>query len=108
MRTLFWLGTLVLLAAPAVPAQDIFGNIGGTILDPHSAAVPNAKVTITDSERSQIIRTVATDNTGTYSAPLIPFGIYSIKVEAAAFRTEERTGVVLNVGDDLRINLHLK
>src|SRR5689334_15081092 len=92
---------LLLLLVPCLPAQDIFGNIGGTILDPAGAAVPNARVSITDSERSQVVRTVTTGDTGTYSAPFIPFGVYTIKVEAAGFRTEERRGVVLNVGDDL-------
>ncbi|HKA00736.1 MAG TPA: carboxypeptidase regulatory-like domain-containing protein, partial [Candidatus Solibacter sp.] len=103
-----WLFSLLLLAALPLPAQDIFGNIGGTILDPAGAAVPNATVTITDSERNQIVRTVTTGDTGTYSVPLIPFGVYTIKVAASGFRTEERRGVVLNVGDDLRINIRIK
>src|SRR5262249_23991422 len=99
-----WLFSLLLPAAHPLPAQDIFGNIGGTIIDPAGAAVPHATVTITDSERNQIVRTATTGDTGTYSVPLIPFGVYTIKVAASGFRTEERRGVVLNVGDDLRIN----
>src|SRR5262245_34897404 len=99
MRSLF---SLLLLAAVPLPAQDIFGNLGGTILDASADAVPNATVSITDSERNQIVRTVTTGDTGTYSAPLIPFGVYTIKVAASGFRTEERRGVVLDVGDDLR------
>ena len=39
---------------------------------------------------------------------LIPVGIYSIKVEAAGFKTEERQRVVLNVNDDLKINISLQ
>ena len=35
-------------------------------------------------------------------------GIYAIKVEASGFKTQERTGVILNVSDDLRINIKLE
>ena len=49
-------------------------------------------------------RTVTTDATGTYSAPLLPIGNYSIKAEAAGFKTNELTGIVLNAADDLKFN----
>ena len=75
-------------------AQDISGTIGGTVLDPSGAAVPSAKVTITNTDRNQVVRTVTTDAAGTYSAPLLPVGNYSIKVEATGFKTETRTGIV--------------
>jgi hypothetical protein len=89
-------------------AQDISGNIGGTILDPSGATVANAKVTVTNTDRNQVVRTVTTDPTGSYSVPIIPVGTYAIKVEAAGFKAEDRTGVVLNVSDDLRINFRLQ
>ena len=108
MRTAVWTCLLSAASGFVLPAQDITGNVGGTILDPSGAAVPNAKVTVTNSDRNQVVRTILTDNTGSYSAPLIPVGVYSIKVQAAAFKTEERTGIVLNVADDLRINIRLQ
>ena len=99
---------LVACLATGLIAQDISGTIGGTILDPSGAAVPNAKVTVTNTDRNQVVRTVTTDASGTYSAPLIPIGNYSIKVEATGFKTETRTGIVLNVNDDLKINITLQ
>src|ERR1035437_1178207 len=89
-------------------AQDISGTIGGTILDPSGATVPSAKVTITNTDRNQVLRTITTDATGSYSAPLIPVGQYSIKVEVKGFKTETRTGITLNVSDDLKINISLQ
>src|ERR1035437_3727734 len=89
-------------------AQDISGTIGGTILDPSGATVPSAKVTITNTDRNQVLRTITTDPTGSYSAPLIPVGQYAIKVEVKGFKTETRTGVALNVSDDLKINFTLQ
>ena len=89
-------------------AQDISGTIGGSVLDPSGAAVPAAKITITNTERNQVVRTVKTDSSGTYVAPLIPVGIYSLKVEAAGFKSEEQQGIALNVNDDLKFNIKLQ
>jgi hypothetical protein len=100
---------LALASGSAALGQDAAsGTMGGSILDPSNSAVPNAKVTITDTDRNQVVRTVSTNSSGTYFAPLIPVGIYTLKVEAPGFKTEERTGVVLNVSDDLKINFSLK
>ena len=89
-------------------AQDISATIGGTVLDPTGAAVSGAKITITNTDRNMVIREVTTETAGAYSAPLLPIGNYSIKVEAKGFKTETRTGVVLNVNDDLKINVALQ
>ena len=99
---------LAFAVAGIVAAQDISGTIDGTILDPTGAPVPNAKVTVTNTDRNQVVRTITTDTTGTYSAPFIPIGNYEIKVEANGFRTASRSGIVLNVRDDLKINLSLE
>jgi hypothetical protein len=107
MRLAVWICLLALFSG-LVFAQDISGTIGGTILDPTGAAVPNAKITVTNTERSQVVRTITTDATGTYSAPLISVGTYSVRVEATGFKTEERKGIALNVADDLRINITLQ
>src|ERR1700686_2115737 len=99
---------LVLCFAGSLAAQDISGAIEGVVADPSGAGVPNAKVTITNTDRNQVVRTVTTDVTGTYSAPLIPIGNYNIKVEANGFRVATRSGVILNVRDDLKINIALE
>ena len=99
---------LAALCAMGLAAQDISGTIGGSILDPSGAGVPNAKVTITNTDRNLVVRTVTTSTGGTYSAPLIPIGHYSVKVEAAGFKTVERSGIVLNVSDNLKINIPLE
>jgi hypothetical protein len=89
-------------------AQDVSGTIGGSILDPSGAAIPGAGITITNTERGQVIRTIKADAGGGYFAPLIQVGIYSIKVEAPGFKSEERNKIVLNVNDDLKINISLQ
>src|ERR1017187_7877150 len=108
MKPLLSVFMLIACLATGLIAQDISGNIGGTILDPRGATVVNAKVTVTNTDRNQVVRTVTTDSTGSYSVPIIPQGIYAIKVEATGFKAEDRTGIVLNVADDLRINFKLQ
>src|ERR1035437_5078588 len=109
MRTTTWLCLLAALVSVSVlRAQDISGSIAGKVMDPSSAAVPNAKVTVTNTDGNQVFRNIITDTEGNYAAPIIPIGTYSIKVEANGFKTETRTGIVLNVADDLKINISLQ
>ena len=101
MRGVFYL----LFAAAGICAQEITGTIEGTILDSTGAAVARARVFISNTDRNQVVRTITTDSRGGYSAPFLPVGTYSIKAEAAGFKTEVRSGIDLNVNDVLKINL---
>ncbi|HKE28316.1 MAG TPA: carboxypeptidase regulatory-like domain-containing protein [Bryobacteraceae bacterium] len=105
---LIWSCLLAMCVAGGILAQDISGTIEGAILDQSGAAVPNAKVTITNTDRNQVARTITTDASGVYSAPLLPIGNYAIKVEAKGFKTDERKEIVLNVNDVLKINMRME
>ena len=53
-------------------SQAVYGNIFGTVTDPSGAAVPNAKVTVTDIAKGTSI-TTTTNATGNYTVThLIP------------------------------------
>ena len=53
-------------------AQRTTGALGGRCLDPEGAAVPNAKVRVTDQETGVVSNTV-TSSAGTWNVPsLIP------------------------------------
>ena len=98
----------LLFAATGVWAQSTTGDIAGTVTDASGAVVPNAKVTLTNTDRNQVVRTITTSSDGSYSAPLLPIGHYSIKVTASGFTTYTQTGIVLNVGDKLTVSTPLK
>src|ERR1035441_10114952 len=108
MKLLLSVFVLIACLATGLIAQDISGTISGTILDPSGATVPNAKVTVTNTDRNQVVRVITTDATGTYSAPLIPMGHFTVKVEVNSFKNKTRTAITLNVSDDLNINVTLK
>jgi Carboxypeptidase regulatory-like domain/TonB dependent receptor len=108
MRNLVFVCLLGAVSAACLPAQDVFATLGGTILDPSGLGVPKAKITVTNVERNQVIRTLTTDASGVYTAPLLPIGTYSVKVEADGFKTQTRSEITLNVSDDLKINMTLQ
>ncbi|HEV2445022.1 MAG TPA: carboxypeptidase-like regulatory domain-containing protein, partial [Candidatus Sulfopaludibacter sp.] len=108
MHRLHVLFVLAAFLAASGFGQDITGSIAGTVTDPSGAGVPNAKVVVTNTDRGAVLRTVNTDTSGNFSAPLLPIGTYSISAEAAGFKTSNRVGIALNVNDKLVVNLPLE
>jgi len=100
------LGGMFLLCASLL-AQGAAGSIAGTVTDPSGASVPQARVTVTDMARGGA-RTLTTDATGAYAAPNLTPGTYSIKVEFQGFKTTDRPNVLLEVGQDIRVDLTLQ
>lgn len=105
MKKILGLGFLLVYGALTICAQEVSGSITGAVLDPSGAHVPNAKITITNTDRNHDIRTATTDASGVYSATFLPIGNYKVKVVADGFKTTNRTGIVLNVNDVLKLNL---
>ena len=62
-------GVLLLLASVSLFSQGSQGSISGTVTDQSGAAIPSAKVTITDTQRN-VSRVLTTDNAGAYAAPI--------------------------------------
>src|SRR5436309_874275 len=67
---------MVLLCATAMVAQDISATIVGTVKDQSGAAVPKAKVVLTNTDTGVVARTIATNDSGGYSAPQLAVGHY--------------------------------
>src|SRR5579883_1583929 len=108
MKRVAFLLVLVACLASSIFAQDITGTIEGTVLDPSGAAVPKAKVTVRNTDRNQVITVLTTDASGVYSAPNLPMGTYSVKVESPGFKTKDQAGIVLNAKDTLKINVRME
>ncbi len=109
-RNFLALGVLVSLCicAGIVSAQEITGSIVGTVTDSKGGVVPNAKVTITNTDQQVVVRTLTTDDRGEYAAPLLPVGRYSVTAEIAGFKKVTQSGMVLNVNDKLAVNFSLE
>src|SRR6266403_4155911 len=96
------------ICAAIVSAQEITGSILGTVTDSKGGVVPNAKVTITNTDQQVVVRTLTTDEHGQYAAPLLPVGHYSVTAEIGGFKKVTQSGVVLNVNDKLAVNFNLE
>jgi len=94
----------VLLFSLALFAQGNFGRVLGTVTDQTGAAIPGAAVTVVDTERG-ISRTLVTDQAGEYNAPNLIPGTYTVRVEAKGFQTLNRQNIVIDVGQEVRVDL---
>ncbi len=97
---------LGLLLATAVFAQRDLGTITGIISDPTGAAIPNAKVTITEVA-TNLSYSVLTNTSGEYVRPALKAGTYTVTAEAQGFRRVEQDNVVVTAGDRIGVSLTL-
>src|SRR5918998_2060378 len=97
----------VVCTAPAA-AQQTTGNVRGVVADPNGAAVPNARVTITNRQ-TNISQDAQTNDSGEYQFNNLLTGDYTITVEAANFKTTTLSDVrvQLNQTTDLPVQLQV-
>ena len=90
---------LSLVALAALPsgalAQSLTGAIGGSVKDPQVASVPGAGVSLVG--RTRTLRTT-TDRTGDYRFLAIEPGTYSVRVEVAGFKPQQRDTIAIHPG----------
>src|SRR5580700_6965121 len=94
------------LLATVVFAQRDLGTITGIVSDPSGAAIPNAKVTITEVA-TNLSYVVTTNTSGEYVRPALKAGTYKVTAEAQGFRRVEQDNVVVTAGDRIGVNLTL-
>src|SRR2546426_4168093 len=98
---------VVSLFSFAIFAQANFGRILGSVKDPTGAVLPGASISIIDTQRG-LARTVTTDEAGLYNAPTLIPGTYTVRVEFPGFKTLARENVVLEVGQEIRVDLTIE
>ena len=96
----------ILLFCSAAFSQET-ASIVGTVTDASGAAVPGAKVLITNTDTG-VVRTTTSNSAGSYTAPELSIGHYNVRVEAPGFKAYERTGITLNVNDTVRADAPLQ
>ena len=89
---------LMFLLACVVPiaAQSDRGAITGKVKDPTGAVVGNAKVTALNVETNEA-REVTTNDEGSFTIPQLQAAMYTLKAEAAGFKTAAVEGVKVAV-----------
>jgi Carboxypeptidase regulatory-like domain len=90
----------------SVHAQATTGSVRGVVTDQNGAIVPGAKVTIT-GKAAGVSSTTQTSDSGSFEFSNLLVGDYTVRVEAANFKTSELTDVhvSLNSATDLPVSL---
>jgi hypothetical protein len=94
--------------APAALAQNAgTGAIAGTITDPLGKAVQGAQITVTNQATGDKV-TVNSQSGGTYTAPLLLPGVYTVEVSKDGFKVYDATGIRVNVTETEGLNIALE
>ena len=99
--------SFALIAGASTFAQTFRGTILGSVTDSSGAAVPGATVTIKNVDTG-LVRTVTTSDDGSYAAPELPIGNYSVSVEKPGFKLGVVTGIRVEVSSERRADVALQ
>lgn len=103
----FLLLSVLLTLAFALRAQNTAGSITGRITDPSGAAVLGAQIEIRNIGTGER-RSLASSESGDYTATLLQPGRYSVTTSAPGFKTSSKTGITLDVAQVVRIDFSLQ
>ena len=106
LRSCCLLVLLVALIAP-LSGQERFGEISGVVVDTTGAVLPGATVTVTNVGSSTAL-VLVTGPDGSFRAPTLEPGRYSIRVELEGFAPRELLEVTVLVGRPLVIDSTLE
>src|SRR6516164_9682133 len=98
----------ILVCAGAIPAKgQSTASLTGVVTDASGAAVPNAKVAVTNKATGVSLNT-QTDTAGAYLFPFLPIGVYDLEVTASGFQKAVVTDLALPVATSVTRNVQLK
>jgi Carboxypeptidase regulatory-like domain/TonB-dependent Receptor Plug Domain len=97
----------MLLSVPALRAQTVTGTVTGTITDPSSAVLPNAKV-VAHNLDTGVDATATTNSAGSYRIEFLPIGRYQVSVEASGFGKETIPPFTLEILQTAKFNVQMK
>ena len=91
----------------AMHAQTVDTAILGTVNDAGGAAVPNAQVRITQPATG-FNRSIQSGPEGAFEVRYLVPGDYTVEVQAQGFRTERRTGINIQIGQQAKLEFTLQ
>src|ERR1700757_853971 len=100
------LGMLLSMSCLNLHAQSTYGSISGVVTDPSGLAVAGAKITSTNLGTSEK-RTESSGDDGHFTFVNLFPGQYRIDIEKEGFKHFARTGVVVQVQQDTRVDASL-
>ncbi|MGD0938227.1 MAG: TonB-dependent receptor [Terracidiphilus sp.] len=95
---------IAVFASIGASAQLSTATLSGTVTDPNGAVVPNARITLTQTD-TNFVRVATSKADGTYREEFLPVGPYAVSVVAHGFKTLNRTGIILAVMQNATLDL---
>jgi len=110
MASKFSMTTIVMvclvLVSPAFP-QAANGTITGRVTDATDAVIPGVAIEVTNAATGITFSAISSES-GSYTAPNLPPGSYSISASLPGFKKYTRTGMTLDAAQTIRIDIKLE
>src|SRR5580704_16771288 len=97
----------ILFLSASLYAQSNQGRILGTVRDQSGGTIAGATVTVTDVLKG-VSRTLTTDEAGEYAAPNLDPSPYRVRVEFKGFKTYDRQGLEITVGQEAKVDVTMQ
>jgi hypothetical protein len=108
IQTLLRILLIALMLSSSAPLWGATGgSISGTVKDQSEAVIPGAGLTLVNLDLTTSYK-AKTDTQGFYSFPSLPVGRYELTIEAAGFKTQKKTGLVVDADAAVRVDLSLE
>ena len=99
---------VALFIEPCANAQAVaVASLSGRVVDSTAGAIVGAEVTATQTE-TRLTRVATTDTDGAYNLSNLPIGPYQLEVKAGGFKTHVQSGIVLQVGNNVEVNVTMQ
>ncbi len=82
-------------------------QVNGLVTDPSGAAVVGVHIVMTETDK-EVQHSVVTDSVGRYVLPNLPTGPYRLEAKATGFKDYVQSGIILQVGSNIQINIPLQ
>ncbi|MBV9404491.1 MAG: carboxypeptidase regulatory-like domain-containing protein, partial [Acidobacteriaceae bacterium] len=99
--------TFFLLPGAFTLWAQVSAALFGSVTDPSGALVSGAQI-IVKNQDTGAVRETFTNSAGQYVVPALPVGRYQVRATKTGFTEEIRTGIILAVGQEARVNLNLR
>jgi hypothetical protein len=107
MRRVLGLALAVMLVVPTLSWSQSGGSLTGAVKDTTGGVIPGAVVTLRNTATSEL-RTVVSGDEGLYRVTNLPRGTYDVTAELSGFRTVTQSGVLVTVGDTVRLDFTME
>ena len=95
---------IVAVLCASIAWASVAGSISGTVKDPSGRVVPNAEITIRETNTGLSHHATA-NSKGYYTLPVLPVGRYELEAHSTGFRSYQRKDIVLDTNAALTIDV---